>query len=555
LPYNQNAAYGCFHEIVKTPPIYPTPHIKAWAWKAFEECMSLLSVSGVFFRYPSTSDLFQDATFAIEEGDCLAIVGVNGAGKSTLLRILGRELQPDRGIIAHRKDLRVAAPFGQDAAGAQSLFDCVFGARPQLALLRKRLEATERDSPCGYAELVNEYQAAGGYAAEARTESILAGLGFARCEWDLPPSCLSGGQRTRAGLARALHTEADLLLLDEPTNHLDIAAREWLEEQLAGRACVLISHDRTLLRKLASRVLEIERGRVRLYEGCYEAYRSQRAIAERQARENYDAFERRKAAAEQASQRRSRLAVKVATAPPGVRSGRDFYRHKAAKVARTARILRERIGHGPVVPKPWEEQPIPVLEFAGVRRSGDVTLSVTNLAKFYPGKELFGGITFGLLRGERLAVTGSNGSGKTTLLRVLLGLEPADAGTVRFGAHVITGHYAQDAENLDPLSTPLTICGTGTPARTLLACLKVRPDRLDQPLGQASAGERAKVALARLLVSEANLLLLDEPTNHLDIEAQEALEKSLEQYPGTLVVVSHDRSFLEAIAPEKTLQL
>jgi ATP-binding cassette subfamily F protein 3 len=177
------------------------------------------------------------------------------------------------------------------------------------------------------------------------------------------------------------------------------------------------------------------------------------------------------------------------------------------------------------------------------------------LAKAYPGKPLFTGITFDLARGQRLAITGPNGSGKTTLLRVLLGLEPADTGTVRFGAHAAPGYYAQDAENLDWTAPPLEICGSGTLARTLLGCLKVRPDRVDQPLADASAGERAKVALVRLLVSEPNLLLLDEPTNHLDIEAQEALEKTLAQYPGTIVLVSHDRSFLEAIGPDKALEL
>jgi ATP-binding cassette, subfamily F, member 3 len=518
--------------------------------------MSLLGVFDLSFRYPSTIELFRNATFTIEPGDCLAIVGANGVGKSTLLRILAGELQPAGGAIARRKDLRVAAANQEQDAERVSLFDYVFGARVELAHLRARWNGTRKDSPCEFAELVNDYGASGGYAAEARTESILAGLGFAPAEWNLPLASLSGGQRTRAGLARALHTEADLLLLDEPTNHLDIAAREWLEGQLAGRgACVLVSHDRTLLRKVANRVLEIERGQVTLWEGGYDRYRAQRALADRQAWENFAASQRRKVAAEQAARKRSRLAVQVATAPPGVRSGRDFYGRKAAKVARTARILRERAGRGPEVSKPWEEQPIPVLEFPQLQRSGDFALAVANLAKSYPGKALFTGITFDLARGGRLAITGPNGSGKTTLLRVLLGLEPADTGSVRLGAHVVAGHYAQDAENLDRTATPLEICGSGTLTRTLLACLKVRPDRVDRPLAQASAGERAKVALVRLLVSEANLLLLDEPTNHLDIEAQEALEKTLEQYPGTIVLVTHDRSFLEAIAPEHVIGL
>ena len=315
--------------------------------------MSLLNVSRLSFRYPSTIELFQDATFAIEPGDRLAIVGPNGAGKSTLLSILAGELDPTGGAVARRKDLRVAVA-DQQGAVTGSLFDHVFGARPRLAALRARLAGTEHDSPCEYAELVNEFDAAGGYAAEARTESILTGLGFAPCEWHLPAAKLSGGQRTRAGLARALHTDADLLLLDEPTNHLDIAAREWLEEQLDGGrgACVLVSHDRTLLRHVATRVLEIERGQVTLFEGGYDAYRAKRALTERQAWQDYDASQRRKAAAEQASERRSRLAVQVATAPPGVRTSRDFYARKAAKVARTARLLRERAERGRKPPSP-----------------------------------------------------------------------------------------------------------------------------------------------------------------------------------------------------------
>src|SRR5689334_23040004 len=209
--------------------------------------MSLLSVSGLSFRYLSTIELFRNVTFSVDEGDCLAIVGANGTGKSTLLRILAGELEPGDGAIARRKDLRIATADQEGAAGEVSLFDYVFAARPALARMKAQLAEPDRD-PNAYAELVNEYEAAGGYGAEAAARRLLDGLGFIPDEWDLPPASLSGGQRTRAALARALHTEADLLLLDEPTNHLDITAREWLESRLAGRgASVLVSHDRTLL--------------------------------------------------------------------------------------------------------------------------------------------------------------------------------------------------------------------------------------------------------------------------------------------------------------------
>lgn len=518
--------------------------------------MSLLSVAGVSFRHNATRELFQNAAFSIDPGDCLAIVGANGAGKSTMLRLLAGELAPVDGTIARRNGLRVAMVDQRRPHGAITLFDYVLGARGAVCLLREEMAAAEAEDPCRFAELVNDYAAAGGYAAETETECLLAGLGFAPQEWRLPLVSLSGGQRTRAGLARALLTEADLLLLDEPTEHLDIEARQWLESQLAGvRTCAVVSHDRAFLRSVATRVLEIERGRVRLFEGGYDFYRESRRLADRQAWEAYQGYERRRTAMQAASQRRSQLAAQVATAPAGMKGDSDFYARKSAKVARTARLLRERVDRGPVVNKPWEEQPIPKLDFGSVRRSGDVVLSAVGLSKAYGQRRLLHDLTVPLVRGERLAITGPNGAGKTTLLRLLLGLEPPDAGHVHLGAHVTIGHFAQDAENLDRRLTPLEICGAHSQARTMLACLKVHPDRVDQPLAQASAGECAKVALARLLVSGANLLVLDEPTNHLDIEAQEALEQALLQYPGAIVLVTHDRSFLDAMAPRQVIRL
>jgi ATP-binding cassette subfamily F protein 3 len=524
--------------------------------------MSLLSVAELAFRYPSTIELFHGATFSINPGDRLAVVGPNGAGKSTLLRILAGDLEPSAGAISRRRGLRVARLSQQpDDTPGLTLFDYVFDARPAPAVLRRRLAVLESrlgDAAVEYAEVVADYQATGGYAAEAEIERILDGLGFASLERALPLARLSGGQRTRAALARTLFADADLLLLDEPTNHLDLAAREWLEQQLANRraACVLVSHDRFLLRRVATRVFEIERGRVAVFEGGYDDYRARRALLERQASTDYEAALRRKAAAEQAARRRSQLASRVAAPPAGIRSGHDFYRRKAAKVARTARILGERAAREQAIPKPWQEQPIPALDFGIVRRSGDTALVALGLSRAYPGKTLFAGLSFHLARGDRLAVTGPNGAGKSTLLRILHGLEPPDTGHVRIGANVQRAYFAQDAGHLPIDSNALDICGAGTLSRTLLGCLKLRPDRMTEPVRMLSAGERAKVALVRLLVSGANLLLLDEPTNHLEIEAQEALEQALVQFPGTVAVVSHDRGFLAGLGPAlRTLSL
>jgi ATPase subunit of ABC transporter with duplicated ATPase domains len=497
--------------------------------------MSLLSVSEVSFHYPSTIELFREVTLAVDAGDRLALVGSNGAGKSSLLRLLAGELAPTAGAIIRRRGLRIAClaqeMFLEDAP-ALTLFDYVLSAN------------TDPED----------------YAAESRTERILDGLGFCAADRALPLACLSGGQHTRAALARALFAPCDLLLLDEPTNHLDIAGRKWLETELtgreSGRACVLVSHDRTLLERVATGVIEIARERARVFPGGYQDYRSRRALLERQAWEEYAGAQRRKAAFERASKRRAALAAKVAAPPPGEKGDNDFYARKASKVARTARILKERAKLAEEVKKPWVEQAIPDLDFSGVRRSGDIALAVRGLEKSFDGRPLFAGLTFHLARGARLAIAGRNGSGKTTLLRILMHREPATAGEIRWGANVQAGYFCQqtDEDFLDLTHTPLDICGASTLARTLLACLKLRPDRIARPLRELSPGERAKTALVRLLTSGANLLLLDEPTNHLEMEAQEALEQALIRFPGTVIVVSHDRSFVAALQP-RTIDL
>jgi ATP-binding cassette subfamily F protein 3 len=436
-----------------------------------------------------------------------------------------------------------------------TLFDFVFDALGPLASLRKAIRGLETqlaDPRCAYeyASRINDYEESGGYAAEATVARILGGLGYPEQDFERDIQTLSGGERTRAALARALSMDSDVLILDEPTNHLDVSAREWLEDYLRSRpsATVLTSHDRTLLAQFATRVVEIERGKVRIFEGGFADYRRSRDILDRQAWDAYNAFERRRAAVEQAAERREQLAKRVAATIEGSAGVRNpFYARKAANVARTGRILRERIREEVRVEKPWEEQPIDGLTFEGVVRSGDIVLSVHELAKAYSGKALFRDLSFVVRRGDRLMIRGANGSGKTTLLNILLGRDRPDSGRVVFGAKVQLANVDQVPEDLDFDRSPLEICGTSTNARMLLACLKLRPDRMNRPLRELSGGERTKVALAGVLNSGANLLLLDEPTNHLEIEAQEALGQALERYPGTLIVVSHYRSFLQSI--------
>lgn len=523
--------------------------------------MSLVSVSEVAFQYTSGIPLFAGVTFSINPNDRIGVVGSNGAGKSTLLQLLCGRLTPTHGAIAIRRNLTISTAQQEVMDEAdRTLFEFVFEARPTLASLRRQIHGLETNSldPSSaifYAHRVAEYEEIEGYAAEAATKRTLCSLGFRESELDIPLSRLSGGQRTRASIARALSSTADLLLLDEPTNHLDIYAREWLERELSSRngACVIASHDRSLLRSFAKRILEVERGAVTVFEGGYDEYRSRRLLLLRQAWADYHAFQRRKTAAEEAAEGRSRLAARVVIAPAGERHGKDHFARKAAKVSRTARILRERQTHEPKVEKPWEEQPIGNLSFDRVPRSGDIPVMAINLTKSYGSRHLFSNVSFQLRRGERMAILGPNGVGKTTLLNILIGTNHPDSGEVRFGVNVRAEWFSQDAVRLNLDQSPLEICGSDTHARTLLGSLKVRPDCVNRPVRELSGGERTKVILASLLASTANLLLLDEPTNHLEIEAQEALEEALVAYPGTLIVVSHDRAFLDALGPELKL--
>ena len=520
--------------------------------------MSLLSLCDVSFAHACGALLFEGASFSINPDDRVAVVGPNGAGKSTLLRLIAGQLEASRGVIARRRNLTIATA-GQEFAATASgaLFDFVFSELQALARLRARIRELEGQLRCAgaaaeYAERINEYQEAGGYRAEAEVGRTLGGLGFAEQDFSRAFESLSGGERMRAQLARALAWPAGLLILDEPTNHLDAAARDWLADHLRTRSggWVVASHDRSLLAGCARRIIEIERGQVRVFEGGYAGYRRARALIHAQAWAAYEAFERRKEVVALAARRRESLAARVAHTPEGIRGGKDHYARKAAKVARTARILRERVAEQHRVEKPWQEQPIEGLTFDQVPRSSDLVLVAEHLSKSYGGRTLFRDLSFHVCRGGRLVIRGPNGSGKTTLLNIMQGTVQPDAGCVHLGAHVAPAAIAQELDALDSQLSPLAICGADTSARTLLACLKLRPECLNRPLLELSGGERTKVALARLLNSRANLLLLDEPTNHLEIEAQEALELALRLYPGTVAAVSHDPLFIEAIGPD-----
>jgi len=523
--------------------------------------VSLLACHHVSFCYSGGLNLFDGFSFDINPQDRLGLIGANGAGKSTLLRILAGELSPTGGEIVHAKELRTAyLPQENPADGAETVFDYVLAASPQTAALGEAIHALETGvgddatAPNRYAELLNRYAEQGGYQLEADATGVLDSLGLHAEARASRLAELSSGQRARARLARCLLSGAKLLLLDEPSNHLDITALEWLEEYLLGlqTAFVMVSHDRTLLNRTTDRTFEIEWGKLLVFAGNFDFSRQQRALRNRQEWERYDVSRRRAAAAERAAQRRAKLARRVQSAPRGVKESRDFYRRKAAKVARTGRLLKERAAQQAQVPKPWQEQPIPALDFSTMPRSGDVVLNLVGVSKAYGSQRLFEKLSLSVQRGERWAIAGPNGCGKTTLLRIVAGDEVPDQGRVHTGTQVKAGYFAQEGENLDPALTPVEICrqvrGDETEVRTMLACLKLPPERVLSPVGTLSAGERTKTALARLLLSGANLLLLDEPTNHLEIEAREAFEAALAEYPGTVLLVSHDRYLIRKLA-------
>ena len=506
--------------------------------------MSILTASNLAKSY-GPQDVFEGVSFEIPHGAKIALVGPNGSGKTTLLHLIAGLDEPTDGAVHRAKGLRVAyLPQQADfvlsrGAGTlrEAMLDVFAGLQVQAAELR-RLEAAMADPATGeealqqYGPALEAFELAGGYTYEQRIEQVLSGLGFDEDDCQRPVAQLSGGQKTRAHLARLLLEEPDLLLMDEPTNHLDLAGIEWLESYLKTwkGALVVVAHDRAFLNGVVERVWELEWGHLERYRGNYSAYIVQKA---------------ERLALQQTEYERQQQSI--------ARTEEFIRRNIAGQRSREAKGRQKRLARLERVERPREYRPLS-LALGDVGRSGDLVLGLYDLSVGYdPASPLFTAQEFELRRGQRVALLGPNGSGKTTLLRTILDEVAPLAGRVRIGASVHLGYFAQGHADLVPEKMVLeTILDAGAlttgEARTFLGRYRFSGDDVFKRVGDLSGGEQARVALAVLALQGANVLLLDEPTNHLDIPSQEVLQEVLSGFGGTLLLVTHDRYLIRNLA-------
>jgi len=489
-------------------------------------------------------EVLKDATWQHNPGEKVGLIGRNGAGKTTLLRmVLGLE-EPDAGEVVRANSVRIAAVDQMAPTDlSESLHDFVAGAFEHLHRIESELRRLEHAMAEGdasaathdrYDALTHRFENEGGYDMVAEVDKALSGLGFDAADFTRPLSELSGGQKNRAMLAKAILASPDLLLLDEPTNHLDFAAVEYLEEYLAKsrRAYLVVTHDRRFLDRVAEEIVDLENGRMTAYSGGYTAYRRQKAERVLSATRAFDKQQE------------------------FVEKEKEYIRRNIAGVnSRQAKGRRTKLARLELLEKPVEDTTEVAFRFDAARIGGRVFLRAKGLDCGYEaGKPIVHGVSFELLRGERMAILGENGTGKTTLVKTLAGRLPALAGTAETGHEVSIGYYDQLLSDLDPRKRAIDAVWDEHPGeteeamRSYLALFAFRGEEVFAPIAGLSGGEKGRLTLAVVMKQQHNLLILDEPTNHLDLDSREALEEALQDFPGSIVFISHDRAFIDRLA-------
>ena len=492
--------------------------------------------------------IVKDGSFHIEDHEKAALVGPNGAGKSTIFKIIAGELPSDGGsvILTKGKTMGYLAQH-QDMNTDRSIYEEVRTAKADIIAMEQKIRQLElemkdlsgdslEDHMDSYNRLTAAFERENGYAYESELTGVLKGLGFQEEEFTKPVNTLSGGQKTRVSLGKLQLTKPDILLLDEPTNHLDLNSITWLETYILNYpgAVLIVSHDRYFLNRIVTKVIEIENGELMTYSGNYTDY-SQKKQQIREARI--------KEYLNQQQEIKHQEAV--------IEKLRSFNREKSIKRAESREKMLEKIKP---VEKPIETNKDFQLKLEPATISGNDVLTVEHLSKAFPPQTLFSDISFEIKRGEHVAIIGDNGTGKTTLLKILNQVLPADNGTFTLGTNVQIGYYDQEHHVLHMEKTIFEEISddyptlTNTQIRNMLAAFLFTGDDVFKRISDLSGGERGRVSLAKLMLSEANFLILDEPTNHLDITSKEILEKALNNYTGTLLYVSHDRYFINQTA-------
>lgn len=493
-------------------------------------------------------EIIKNASFNIEEREKAAIVGINGAGKTTLLRIIMGEYQADSGEVIIAKDRTIGyLAQHQKLSGDNTIYDELLSVKKDIIELEQKIRRLELEMHSkegveleavmeAYSKSTHQFELQNGYAYKSEVVGVLKGLGFDESDFEKKMNTLSGGQKTRVALGRLLLSKPDIIMLDEPTNHLDMNSIAWLENYLVNYdgSVIIVAHDRYFLDKVVTKVIEVERGIVSVFSGNYSDYAAKKKqLMDAKLKEYYN------------QQRDIKHQEEV------IAKLKSFNREKSIKRAESREKLLDKIE---VIDKPITEQETMHFKLEPAKESGNDVLSVEGLSKAFGGNRLFDNVSFEIKKGEKVALIGNNGTGKTTILKIINHIIDTDAGKVKLGANVEIGYYDQEHNVLHMDKTAFDEIGdaypdmTNTQIRNMLACFLFTGDDVFKKISDLSGGERGRVSLAKLMLSNANFLILDEPTNHLDIMSKEILESALNRYTGTVLYVSHDRYFINKTA-------